>query len=163
MPKKKKEAAGAKKVESTLTCDWSPPEQGTVSRVNTDKIYRHKGGCRWGGVSIERYKQQDGGWSAITRNVLIGKSGESATFHLRYFEIAPKGFSSREKHRHEHVVICIRGSGRVLIGDRSYTIKHLDTVYLAPNSVHQLSNPYDEPFGFFCIVKAKRDKPKLVK
>jgi len=163
MPKKKDEAAGAKKVKSMPTCDWRHPKQGTVSGFNTNKIYRHKGGCRWSGVGTERYKLQDGGWSSIARNVLIGKSGESATFHLRYFEIAPKGFSSREKHRHVHVVICIRGKGRILIGDRSHTIKHLDTVYLAPNTIHQFSNPHDEPFGFFCIVNAKRDKPKLVK
>jgi ribulose-bisphosphate carboxylase large chain len=163
MPKNINETAGATKVKGILTCDWCHPEQGKGRGVNTDKIYRHKGGCRWGGVSSERYKQQDGGWSSIARNVLIGNSGESAKFHLRYFEIAPKGFSSREKHRHEHVVICIRGKGGVLIGDRSHTIKHLDTVYLAPNTIHQFSNPYDEPFGFFCIVNAKRDKPKLVK
>jgi ribulose-bisphosphate carboxylase large chain len=163
MPDKKNESAGAKKAKGILSCDWRLPKQGTVSGVNTDKIYRHKGACRWDGVIIERYKQQDGGWSSIARHVLVGKSGESASFHLRYFEIAPKGFSSREKHRHEHVVICIRGKGRVLIGDTSHTIKYLDTVYLAPNTVHQLSNPYDEPFGFFCIVNAKRDKPKLIK
>jgi quercetin dioxygenase-like cupin family protein len=163
MPKNKNETGGAKKIQNVHTCDWRHPEQGKAGGVKTDTIYRHKGGCRWVGVSIERYKQQDGGWSSITRNVLIGKSGESSAFHLRYFEIAPKGFSSREKHRHEHVVVCIRGKGRVLIGDRSHTIKHLDTVYLAPNTVHQLSNPYEEPFGFFCIVNAKRDKPKLVK
>jgi len=163
MPLYKNETGGAKKVKGILTCDWRYPEQGKAEQVNNDKIYRHKGGCRWGGVSVERYKQQDGGWSSIIRKVLIGKNGESAAFNLRYFEIAPKGFSSREKHRHEHVVICIRGKGRVLIGDRSHTIKYLDTVYLAPHTVHQLSNPYDEPFGFFCIVDAKRDKPKLVK
>jgi quercetin dioxygenase-like cupin family protein len=163
MKKNIHETSGAKKDKGLYTCDWRHPDQGKAGRDNTDKIYRHKGGCRWGGVGTERYKQQDAGWSSITRKVLIGKSGESAKFHLRYFEIAPKGFSSREKHRHEHVVICIRGKGRVLIGDRPHTIKHLDTVYLAPNTVHQLSNPYDEPFGFFCIVNAKRDKPKLVK
>jgi quercetin dioxygenase-like cupin family protein len=163
MKKNKNESSGTRKAKDMYICDWRQPDQGKAGGDNINKIYRHKGGCRWSGVGTERYKQQDVGWSSITRKVLIGKSGESAKFHLRYFEIAPKGFSSREKHRHEHVVICIRGKGRVLIGDRSRTIKHLDTVYLAPNTVHQLSNPYDEPFGFFCIVNAKRDIPKLVK
>ena len=155
MPKKKE-------VNENITCDWRDRMHKKEAGVDADRIYRHKGGCRWSGVRTERYKKLDGGWSAITRNVLIGNHGESAKFHLRYFEIAPEGFSSKEIHRHEHVVICVRGKGRVLIGNKSYTIKYLDTVYLAPNTIHQLYNPYDEPFGFFCIVDAKRDKPKLV-
>jgi hypothetical protein len=39
----------------------------------------------------------------------------------------------------------------------------LDTLYIAPEAPHQLSNPFREPFGFFCIVNAKRDKPKMIK
>jgi quercetin dioxygenase-like cupin family protein len=155
MPKKKE-------AKENITCDWRDRDHLKKACADADRIYRHKGDCRWSGVRTERYKQLDGGWSAISRNVLIGKSGESAKFHLRYFEIAPEGFSSLEMHRHEHVVICIRGKGRVRIGDRAHTIKHLDTVYLAPNTIHQLNNPYNEPFGFFCIVDARRDKPKLV-
>ncbi len=146
-----------------LTCDWRPAATGEKKGVNESRIYRHKGACKWSGIKTERYKQKDGGWSDISRSVLIGNRGESAKFHLRYFEITAGGFSSMERHRHEHVVVCIKGKGRVVIGEKSHLIKHLDTVYIAPNTVHQLSNPYDEPFGFFCIVNAKRDKPKLVK
>jgi quercetin dioxygenase-like cupin family protein len=153
MPKKKEN-------KDSLACDWKSVGPDKNARDCTDKIYRHKGDCRWTGVKTERYKKQDGGWSSIARNVLIGNSNENTKFHLRYFEIAPKGYSSRERHQHEHVVICVRGKGRVLIGDRVHTIKNLDTIYLAPETVHQLSNPYDEPFGFFCIVNARRDKPK---
>lgn len=145
------------------SCDWRRPESITQDNPNADKIYRHKGECRWSGVKRERYKLEDGEWSAITRNVLIGNSGESAKFHLRYFEIASGGYSSKERHMHEHVVICVKGKGKVLIGDKSHPVRQLDTIYIAPNTAHQLSNPYDEPFGFFCIVNAKRDKPKLIK
>ncbi len=155
-----------KKIKETAcgpSCDWHRPSGEPGKKQNTDKIYRHKGQCRWSGVKRERYKLQDGGWSAISRNVLVGNNGESVKFHLRYFEIASGGYSSKEKHNHEHVVICVKGKGKVLIGNKSHSIKHLDTIYIAPNTVHQLSNPYDEPFGFFCIVNAKRDKPKLVK
>jgi ribulose-bisphosphate carboxylase large chain len=42
---------------------------------------------------------------------LSGKRGESQRFHVRYFEIAPGGYSTLEKHEHEHVVIPIRGRG----------------------------------------------------
>jgi ribulose-bisphosphate carboxylase large chain len=131
--------------------------------ANSDIIYKHRGSCRWTGVATDKYKQLDGGWHSISRRVLVGKRGESAKFHLRYFEIAPGGCSSLERHRHEHVVICISGKGRVRLGEKSYLIANLDTVYISPNKAHQLLNPYKEPFGFFCIVNAKRDRPKAVR
>jgi quercetin dioxygenase-like cupin family protein len=131
--------------------------------ANRDRIYRHIGNCRWTGVTTDKYKQIDGGWYSISRQVLVGKYGESAKFHLRYFEIAPGGQSSLERHKHEHLVICIRGKGRVRLGEKSCLIANLDTVYISPDTVHQLLNPYKEPFGFFCIVNAKRDRPKLVR
>jgi len=131
--------------------------------ANKDRIYRHSSNCRWTGVATDKYKQVDGGWYSISRRVLVGKRGESAKFHLRYFEIAPGGCSSLERHRHEHVVICIRGKGRVKLGKKSCLIGNLDTVYIAPDTIHQLLNPGMEPFGFFCIVNAKRDRPKTVR
>jgi ribulose-bisphosphate carboxylase large chain len=156
---KKKEKIGTQ----SLTCEWRSQCADTQDGKNKNKIYRHKGACIWSGTRTERYKQKDGEWSDISRNVLIGNSGESAKFHLRYFEIAAGGFSSLEKHSHEHVVICIKGKGKVVTGEKSHVIKYLDTLYIAPNTVHQLSNPYGGPFGFFCIVNADRDKPKLIK
>jgi quercetin dioxygenase-like cupin family protein len=38
----------------------------------------------------------------------------------------------------------------------------MDTVYISPDTVHQLLNPFDAPFGFLCIVNARRDKPKVL-
>ncbi len=158
--------------EYAHSCDWKSPQnkdraaEQQSSRATVSKIYRHKENFRWSGVKTEKYKQKEGGqkdgWSAISRLVLTGSHGETSKFHLRYFEIAPKGYSSLERHRHEHVVICIRGKGKVRMGKRSYTLNYLDTAYIAPDTVHQLTNPYNEPFGFFCIVNAKRDKPKIV-
>ncbi|MFA5352654.1 MAG: cupin domain-containing protein [Thermodesulfovibrionales bacterium] len=143
------------------SCDWRQASEETASAAaNTDRIIRHRGDFRWRGVKEESYKTKEGRWSAVARNVLIGNRGESARFHLRYFEIEPHGYSSLEWHRHEHVVICIRGKGKVRMDKKSHTIGYLDTVYIAPKTVHQLQNPFDEPFGFFCIVNAKRDRPK---
>ncbi|MEW6739475.1 MAG: cupin domain-containing protein [Nitrospirota bacterium] len=152
--------------EHAPSCDWRSP-QNKGARDDSNKIYRYKGNFRWSGVKTEKYKQKDGAqkdknWSAISRNVLIGNQGETCKFHLRYFEIEPNGYSSLERHRHEHVVVCIRGKGKIRMGEKTYSLNYLDTAYVAPDTVHQLTNPYDEPFGFFCIVNAKRDKPKRV-
>jgi ribulose-bisphosphate carboxylase large chain len=125
-------------------------------------LYRHKKVCRWTGVKVDRYKKADGGWLSITRQALVGKQEPGAKFHLRYFEVDPGGFSSLERHRHEHLVICARGRGRIRIGDKTRSFKQMDVAYIGPNTVHQLQNPYNEPFGFFCVVSAKRDRPKPV-
>ena len=148
------------------SCDWKSPknraEEQKSRKAEVSKIYKHKSDFTWSSVKTEKYKQKDGNWSAIVRNVLIGNRGETAKFHLRYFEITPGGYSSLERHRHEHVVICVRGKGKIRMGKNFYALNYLDTAYVAPDTVHQFTNPYDEPFGFFCIVNSKRDKPKLV-
>lgn len=135
-----------------------PSEQ---MKTNKSSFYKHKG-FKWQGIKIERYKAGKGNWSDIVRQTLIGIHGETAKFHLRYFEIAPNGYSSFERHRHEHVVICVRGKGEVMVGKKVRKMNFLDMLYIAPRTPHQLRNPFDEPFGFFCIVNAKRDKPEIL-
>jgi quercetin dioxygenase-like cupin family protein len=133
-----------------------------VKKTNKTALYKHKGEMTWRGVKEEPYKTKGNEWSNIVRKVLIGSRGESTKFHVRYFEIGPGGCSSLERHRHEHVVICLRGEGVVQTGKRKSTMEFMDTLYIAPDTVHQLSNPFTEPFGFLCIVNAKRDRPKII-
>ncbi len=120
---------------------------------------------RWSGVELEPYKvtaYRGGEFRGASRQVLIGKQGEQVKFHVRYFELKPRGFTSLERHHHSHVVIGIRGRGRVRVGDRSYPLRPMDTIYVGPDQPHQLSAIGDEKFGFFCIVDARRDKPRPV-
>jgi quercetin dioxygenase-like cupin family protein len=133
-----------------------PPIEG-----NHSKVIRHEGGFSWRGVPIEPYKTTTETWKGVTRRELSGKRGESQRFHLRYFEIAPGGFSSLEKHDHEHVVFPIRGRGIVRFGRFIQEVGFGDVVYIAPGDPHQLRTPddADEPFGFLCIVNAERDRP----
>jgi len=136
-----------------------PPLEG-----NHSKVIRHNGDFTWQGVLAEAYKETTDTWKGITRRELSGKRGESQRFHVRYFEIAPGGFSTREKHEHEHVVIPIRGRGDVQFDCYLYHVSFGDVIYVAPNDPHQFRNPADatEPFGFLCIVNAERDVPRSV-
>lgn len=140
----------------------SVPSQKKGAAKNKNAFYRHKGNFRWQGIPDIPYKKGEGDWSAITRRVLIGSHGESTKFHVRYFEISPRGYSSLEQHTHEHVVICVKGSGIVRTGRTKRKMSFMDTLYISPNTPHQLSNPYKKPFGFLCMVNARRDKPKLL-
>jgi ribulose-bisphosphate carboxylase large chain len=120
---------------------------------------------RWENVELEPYKvaaHRGGEFRGASRQVLAGKRGERIAFHLRYFELEPGGFTSLERHRHSHVVIGVRGRGTVLIANRRYTLKPFDTVYVAPEQAHQLTASGAGRFGFFCIVDARRDRPRPV-
>jgi quercetin dioxygenase-like cupin family protein len=129
------------------------------------RITRFQDGPGWEGVEREVYKssQEEGrDWQGIVRQVLVGKGGESTAFHLRYFEVAPGGYSSLEKHEHAHVVVVVKGKGRAILDATAYELNPFDTVYVAPWTPHQFQAVNDEPFGFFCIVDAKRDRPQTV-
>lgn len=120
------------------------------------KIIRYRKG-RWSGIKSQPYKTKEGNWSLIERFPLI--SSPDAKFEVRYFEISKGGKSSLEYHQHVHVIICIRGKGKIKVDNRNYTLNYLDIAYVAPNQVHQLFNPNGEPFGFLCIVDRDRDRP----
>ncbi len=147
--------------QSNLCCDFVNRAKG--KKDNKTRLYRYAGNFSWKGVKPERYKPAGKDWSDIARQTLIGNRGETSKFHLRYFEIAPEGYSSFEMHKHEHVVIGIRGKGICIAGKKEYRISFLDTLYIKPNEPHQLKNTFKEPFGFFCLVNARRDRPKTLK
>lgn len=152
-----------KKAGAELSFCELPATARKTQKPNTCAFYKHRRDCRWEGVRDEPYKPEGSDWAKIVRRVLVGSHGETAKFHVRYFEISPGGNSSLEKHRHEHVVICIRGRGMVLTGKKKRPMAYLDTLYISPDVPHQLMNPFEEPFGFLCIVNARRDRPKLLK
>lgn len=131
---------------------------------NHSKVFKKRGPSTWEGVEPEAYKADSETWKGITRQELIGKRGETPLFHVRYFEIAPGGYSTLEQHEHEHVVVPIRGRGEAQFGCYIYNVVPHDVVYVSPSDPHQFRCPEDatEPFGFLCMVNAERDRPKTV-
>ncbi len=137
----------------------SVPAASRVLRFQPPKA-GSPGPYTWEGAAITEYKQVADHWQSVTRMSLVGEKGESTAFHVRYFELAPGGFTSLEEHAHEHVVVVLRGHGRVQLGAETYDLSFADTVYVAPHEPHQFRNPSgSEPFGFLCIVDALRDRP----
>lgn len=156
-------------MKKNVRCDFKMKKQLKTGGKNVTKLYKHKGNFTWKGIKTEKYKPTGRDWADIVRQTLIGNHGETTKFHLRYFEIAPNGYSSFEMHKHEHVVVGIRGKGICIVrnprsseAEKTYEIGFLDTLYIQPDAPHQLRNPFNEPFGFFCIVNAKRDRPKTL-
>jgi quercetin dioxygenase-like cupin family protein len=142
------------------SCELTAPGQ----TVQGSRVLRFGPGFRWEGVAVADYKDPADHWCGIARMCLVGENGESTGFQLRYFEIAPGGFSSFERHAHEHAVVVLRGHGEVQLGEASQRIGFGDIVYVAPHEPHQFRNPStDEPFGFLCVVDTERDRPTLLR
>ena len=115
---------------------------------------------RWNDVEMRPYKEDERAlYKTITRQVLF--SDPAMAGELRYFEVAPGGFSSLERHEHMHGVLILRGRGQCLVGDEVKTLDTRDLVTVPPMTWHQFRAMTDEPLGFLCMVNAERDKPQL--
>jgi|Deesub1362A_J573_1020465.scaffolds.fasta_scaffold01496_2 ribulose-bisphosphate carboxylase large chain len=128
------------------------------------RLIRHKGGFRWKGTRELLYKPRAPHHKGVRRFPLVaGQEGlQGGCFHLRYFELCPGGYTSLEQHRHVHVIVALRGMGQAVVQGRRLELRPLDVLYIAPGESHRLQNPYQEPFGFLCIVDAQRDRPVLI-
>jgi mannose-6-phosphate isomerase-like protein (cupin superfamily) len=115
---------------------------------------------RWDEVAQLPYKEDDRAlFRAITRQVLF--SDTALASELRYFEVAPGGFSTLERHEHMHAVLILRGRGHCLVGRDVKALATRDLVTVPPMTWHQFRATGSEPLGFLCMVNAQRDKPQL--
>ncbi|HLJ70877.1 MAG TPA: cupin domain-containing protein [Roseiarcus sp.] len=117
-------------------------------------------GFHWDGVETRRYKDEPNApYREVTRQILF--SDPRLKGELRYFEVAPGGYTTLEKHEHMHAVLVLRGGGACLIGDDVRALKLNDLVTVPPWTWHQFRAGKDEPLGFLCLVNAERDRPQL--
>jgi len=128
--------------------------------MTDELVRRHAGDFHWDGVEVLRYKQDASApFKDVTRQVLFDDSTLAA--QLRYFEVAPGGWTTLERHEHVHNVMVIRGKGRCLVGEKAYNIGQNDLVSVPPMTWHQFRAAADEPLGFLCLVDRDRDRPQL--
>src|ERR1700731_1349527 len=92
----------------------------------------------WDDVEVLAYKDEGTApFRSITRQVLFEEAEHGC--QLRYFEVAPGGYSTLERHEHVHAVLILRGRGTCLIGDEVREIGEHD----------------------LCLVPSERDRPQL--
>ena len=101
----------------------------------TDKLVRrHDGAFHWEGVDVLQYKQEGSApFKDVTRQVLF--DDPSMATQLRYFEVAPGGWTTLERHEHVHNVMVIRGKGRCLVGDEAWDLAQNDLVSVPPHDL----------------------------
>ncbi len=115
---------------------------------------------RWQEVDVLEYKQDGSApFRDVTRQVLF--EDPALACQLRYFEVAPNGHTTLERHVHVHAVMIVRGRGECLVGDEVFAIGEHDLVRVPPLTWHQFRAPPDAPLGFLCLVNVERDRPQL--
>src|SRR3954447_17421083 len=120
----------------------------------------HVDTLRWRDVHVMEYKRDGSApYRDVTRQVLF--DDDTLACQLRYFEVAPGGHTTLERHEHAHAVVVQHGRGRCLVGDRVYDLVPLDLVHVPALTWHQFRAAYDAPLGFLCMVNATRDRPQL--
>ena len=113
---------------------------------------------RWDETDLLAYKEEGTApFKAITRQTLFHDPALGC--ELRYFEMAPGGYSTLERHEHMHAVLILRGRGECLIDDEVRKIDANDLVTIAPWTWHQFRAGPDSHLGFLCMVNVERDKP----
>ena len=123
-------------------------------------IHRQAEGYRWEGVQELPYKEDDRAlFKSVTRQVLF--ADPELYGELRYFEVAPGGYSTLERHQHMHAVMILRGRGHCLVGEEVRPVETRDLVTVPAMTWHQFRATRGEPLGFLCMVNATRDKPQL--
>jgi quercetin dioxygenase-like cupin family protein len=129
--------------------------------VEATRIHRKATpGFRWEHVDCVNYKEDEAApFRAVTRQVLF--SDAALDGELRYFDVAPGGYSTLERHAHAHAVLILRGRGRCLVGDTVYEIGERDLVSVPSMAWHQFRAAAQEPLGFLCLVNVRRDGPQL--
>jgi quercetin dioxygenase-like cupin family protein len=114
----------------------------------------------WDDVEVLAYKEEGSApFRTVTRQVLFEEAEHGC--QLRYFEVAPGGHTTLERHQHVHAVLVLRGRGTVLIGDEVREIGEHDLCSVPPLRWHQFRAADDAPLGFLCLVSSERDRPQL--
>ncbi len=118
------------------------------------------GDFAWADVERLNYKEEGvAPFKSISRQTLF--ASEHLAGEWRYFEMAPGGFSTLERHEHAHAVMILRGTGSCLVGEAVREVAPLDLVSIPPWTWHQFRASKGETMGFLCLVNKERDKPRL--
>lgn len=128
--------------------------------MTSSKTKRAAHGYTWEDVEVLAYKSEGvAPFKGVTRQVLFNDPQLAAQW--RYFEVAPGGHTTLERHQHVHAVMVIRGRGACLVGQEIHSIGLHDLIHIPPMTWHQFRASENEPLGFLCLVNAERDRPEL--
>lgn len=90
--------------------------------------------------------------------VAISRKDGAPNFAMRFFEIAPGGYSPLHQHPYEHEVYVTAGTGTVWRDSREVPINPGDVLFIPADERHQFKNPGSETLKFLCLIPAQFQK-----
>lgn len=102
---------------------------------------------------VEAKKAEEG--AGLMIRWLITKEMGAENFAMRYFEMAPGGFSPLHKHPWEHEVFILDGEGIVTDGKEDRRFRQGDAVFIPPNEEHQFKNTSSSTVKLLCMIPYK--------
>lgn len=99
--------------------------------------------------------------SGTSMQMLIGPDA-GPHFAMRRFTIKPGGGMPEHTNKVEHEQYVLRGTARIGIGDKVYSVRAGDVVFIPAGVAHWYKTEGSEPFQFLCIVPNSPDEIKII-
>jgi quercetin dioxygenase-like cupin family protein len=111
---------------------------------------------------VREYKvTQEGAYKVKVRYLLHAGMGVER-LQLRLFTIDVGGYTSLERHAHEHEVFVLRGRVLVRGGDKEVVVGSRNVIFIPSYEEHQFKNVGDEPVELLCT-KETGEIPDVLK
>lgn len=89
----------------------------------------------------------------VLLRVLIGPDDGSNNMVMRYFTVLPEGHTPFHSHAFEHVIRIVKGKGIVQDEEgKEIMLEEGQSFFVSEGEKHQFINPFQQPFGFLCII-----------
>lgn len=88
----------------------------------------------------------------VTVRWLISREDGAPNYFMRFFEIAPGGYSPLHRHPWEHEVYILSGEGEVFGEEGVVPFRPGDAVFVPGEELHQFRNTSQEPLHFICTI-----------
>jgi quercetin dioxygenase-like cupin family protein len=96
------------------------------------------------------------GATKTTIRWLITKKDEANGYAMRLFEVEPGGGIPTHSHDFEqHEIFVLEGSAKVTVGEKEFSAKKGDAIFVPVGEPHSYINDGKEPFKFICVIPVK--------
>lgn len=121
-----------------------------VGRIHRQSATAGSPTWEWGDAPATEYRSDDA--PGVIRHLLVGPDDGASDFVVRYFTVPAGTRTALDRHRHEHGVVVVHGTGRVLLGEEWHEIGEGDSIFIAGEETHRLEASPDHPLGFVCVI-----------
>jgi quercetin dioxygenase-like cupin family protein len=83
---------------------------------------------------------------------LVSKKDGAKNFAMRFFEIAPGGYSPWHRHEWEHEMFILEGEGTAIKEDGEIKFKAGDAFFIEPMEWHNFKNIGKDTLKFLCLI-----------